>query len=222
MAGSWLWEERRTTLHDGAAAAYRRGYIELVWPRLAAEGARPLALFNGLIGAPATAFLSVTGYAGWDAYQELQRCDLPREASLMDLIHHEQVRVLEDCGVRPRAALDPADRRAVYGVRSFVLRPENWDEFVRDSAEGVWPRIESQGAAILGMFREIAATTPTDALLLTGYNGPAHWEATRGLEYARPADISAESWERAVELSRARAGLVLRSHVTLMTAHWPA
>ena len=222
MADGWLWEERRTTLHDGAAAAYRRGYLETVWPRLETEGARPLGLFNGLIGAPATAFLAVTGYPSYASYRELQDRGVPREPSLTELIHDERIRLLTDCGVRPKPALDPADRRAVYGVRSFVLRPERWDEFVRDSAEGIWPRIESQGAAILGMFREIAATYPTDALLLTGYNGPAHWEATRGLEYARPEYISAEEWARAVELSRARAGLVLRSHVTLMTAHWPA
>jgi len=221
-ADGWFWEVRRTSVNDGAAPAYRRGYLETVWPRLESAGARPLALFNGLIGAPVTAFLSVTGYPSFESYLAVQATAAPRDPALAALIHDESVRLMADCGERPRATLDPADRRAVYGVRSFVLPPESWDEFVHDSAAGVWPRIESQGACILGMFKDVGATTPTDALLLTGYNGPAHWEATRGLEYARPDSISADEWARAVELSRARAGLVLRSSVTLMSAHWPA
>lgn len=221
MADGWLWEERRTFLHDGAAANYRALYLKSIWPWLAARGARPLLLANGLIGAPATAFIAMTGYPDFATYTRIQEEFASAMPERADLIHEERVRLLRDCGERPRREPHVGDRRAVYGVRSFVIRARDWPEFVRLSVEGVWRRIETQDARILGMFRDIAATEPLDVLLLTGYHGPAHWEATRGFDYPPPPGYPTDEWQRAVELSRARARLLLRSSVTLMQAHWP-
>lgn len=216
-----LWEERRTTLRDGAAAAYCSLYLRTVWPGLQELGGRPLGLFNGLIGTPMTEFVAITGYRSVDDYAQAQRAGGPTVPGRAELVHSERVRLLRDCGVRPKAVTPVNDRRPVYGVRSFSIAPADWAEFVRLSAEGVWPRIESQGARILGMFRDLAATEPLDVLLLTGYHGPANWEAARGLNYPRPEDFPEDRWQRAIELSRARASLVIRSHVALMQAHWP-
>ena len=106
-------------------------------------------------------------------------------------------------------------------MRHFFVAEHDWPEFVETSSAGVWPRIESQGACILGMFRDLAAVEPLDVLLLTGYDGPAHWEATRGLEYSRPEGFTEEAWRRTGELARRRPALVQSSHVWLMRAHWP-
>lgn len=232
-----IWEERWTTLRPRSFAGYRALYLGHIWPLLAANGATPLGLFNALIGAPAEEALSVTGYQSLEHYAAMQadlgaaRPRLIEEAvrgealaefrALEQHVASERVRLVRDCGVRPKQETPIADRKPVYGVRHFSVAERDWPEFVETSAAGVWPRIESQGACILGMFRDLAAVEPLAVLLLTGYDGPAHWEATRGLEYARPAEFTEEAWQRTGELARRRPTLVRRSHVWLMRAHWP-
>jgi len=232
-----IWEERWTTLQPRAFAAYRTHCLDRIWPLLVANGATPLGLFNALIGASAEEALSVTGYQSLDHYAAVQ-ADLSaarprlldeavRGAALAEFgalerrVSGERVRLLRDCGVRPKPEPAIADRKPIYGVRHFFVAEHDWPEFVETSSAGVWPRIESQGACILGMFRDLAAVEPLDVLLLTGYDGPAHWEATRGLEYSRPEGFTEEAWRRTGELARRRPALVQSSHVWLMRAHWP-
>jgi hypothetical protein len=225
-----IFEQRRVVLNRGAFPAYRRYVHETLWPSLTSAGARPLCLLSGLIGAPNNETYLFTGFTDLAAWQHAQVLiagaspdDGGFEASYgvrQELIAEEQVRLLVDSGVRPKASIAADDRRRVYGMRRFWIRPTDWPEFVRHSAQGVWPRIEAQGACILGLFRDAAVTEPMEAVLLTGYHGPAHWEETRshGESSAGITAAMSEGSRRALE---DRTAMTLRSYVCLMSAHWP-
>jgi hypothetical protein len=234
VEASVIYEERRAVLQRGALDGYRRLMLGEVWPALAAAGARPLCLLSGLIGLPAEETYSFTGYpsmAEWEQAQRASAADAPDSAGMSgglraalarrsEMVTEEQVRLLHPSGPRPKPETPAADRRAVYGMRRFWIRPRDWDDFVRHSAEGVWQRIEAQDARILGLFRDAAATDPLAVTLLTGYHGPAHWEETRGWR-ERPAGFPDDLWDLGRRAGAARATITLRSYVCLMTAHWP-
>ena len=224
------YEERRVIVRRGSFPAYRRWVHETLWPMLSAAGARPLCLLSGLIGVPAEETYLFTGFPDLDAWTRGQQVltgltadggDAREGArARAELIVEEQVRLLLDSGVRPKAQTPETDRRPVYGMRRFWIQPADWPAFVRHSAEGIWPRIEAQDACILGLFRNAATTEPLECVLLTGYHGPAHWEETRATSeaFARLPDDLRDSDSHA---RTDRTAMTLRSYVCLMTAHWP-
>lgn len=231
-----IYEERRVTLARGGLAEYQRLWLEEIWPALTALGARPLCLLSGLIGMPVEETYAFTGFADAGGWQRLQRDtdEAPRgvdeavwsrlraiDARRAGLVAEESVHLLRPSALRPKLDTPPEDRRAVYGMRRFRLRATDWQDFVRFSSEGVWVRIEAQDARILALFRDAAATDPLEATLLTGYHGPAHWEETRFWR-ERPADVPEDVWETGRQHQHARNAITLRSHVCLMTAHWPS
>jgi hypothetical protein len=224
------------TLRPRRGRSFANDYLDTVWPYLEGRGAVPLCCLNGVIGASADEWLLVTGFGSLDDYAQVQ-ADLsvvasataaeagPVTAALQrrrDAVTSERIRLVTACAQRPKALLEPADRRDYYGVRHFYVGQPDRAEFVRTSADGVWPLIESQDARILGMFRDLAAADPLDVLLLTGYTGPAHWEATRGISYPRPDGFPADAWQAAKDAAAQRPALIQRSYVWLMRAHWPA
>lgn len=213
-----IYEEHTVLLATGALPAYRRHLLQVWWQRAEAAGQRPLCVLSGLIGAPAEEVHLFTGYPDAVAWEQAQE---PLEDSAQhELVLEERVRLWRPSAVRPKPATPPADRRAVYGMRRFTIRPRDWPDFVRHSAEGIWPRIEGQEACILGLFRDAAATDPLEATLLTGYHGPAHWEATRVVS-ERPAPAPATAWAREEPHRTGRQAMTLRTQVCLMRAHWP-
>jgi hypothetical protein len=168
---------------------------------------------SGLIGSPATEILQITrfsDYASWDAAQ----LDRP---SREGLVESEEVRLLRPIAARPKERLPEEDRRTVYGFRRFFTRATDLDEFAYCSGDGVWPRIEAQGACILGLWTTIARTDPQEVILLTGYHGPSHWEETRG-NLPMPEGFDPELWERGRKLGARRGELTLRSWVKLLAA----
>ncbi|MGI8549651.1 MAG: hypothetical protein ACR2PL_02475 [Dehalococcoidia bacterium] len=232
-----IYEERRVVLRRGALPEYQRLMLEEIWPALTGLGARPLCLLSGLIGVPATETYSFTGYRDateWGQLQLLPEGPAPSglESSAWTslqltlekraaLVEEERVRLLRPSGVRPVIETPVQDRRAVYGMRRFFIHPGDWPAFERNSSEGVWLRIEAQDARILGLFHDAARTEPLEVTLLTGYHGPAHWEATR-VTSAQPQQMSEELWELGRRAGAARNAITLRSFVYLMNAHWPA
>jgi hypothetical protein len=224
------YEERRVIVRRGAFRDYRRFVHDSLWPALTDAGARPLVLLSGLIGAPAEETYLVTGFPDLESWQ---RCQYVLTGTSPDdggvdsigerraaLIEDERARLLIDSGVRPKEQTPTSDRRAVYGMRRFWIRPADWPSFIRQSAEGIWPRIEAQDACIFGLFRDAAVTEPMEALLLTGYHGPAHWQETRATSesFAQIPDSLRVPDEQA---RSDRNALTLRSYVCLMAAHWP-
>lgn len=213
-----LYEVRRLVAERGAGPRLRAALLDQVWPTLEGAGIQPLCLLNGLIGVSAEEHLFVIGYQDSNAWQTAQPV-LPLPPP--ELVSAQDTRLYTPSEVRPKAAIPVEDRRAVYGVRRFRTGASDWPAFVRSSASGIWPRIERQGACILGLFREASAADPLDVLLLTGYHGPAHWQDTRTTS-GRPAGMPAALWQADTAARTERGGLTLDSYVALMTAWWPA
>ena len=133
----------------------------------------------------------------------------------MELVVDEEVRLLRSVSIRPKDVIEESDMRPFYGHRRFHIDPGDLDEFVHCSENGIWPRIESQGASILGLWTTVASTSPLEVTLLTGYHGPAHWEATR--QYGeRPDGMSEAMWEHSLGLHRRRSELSVKTWVRLM------
>lgn len=224
-----LYEERRVLLRRGAVRAYRELVHARLWPALMQADARPLALLTGLIGAPVEETYLFTGFADATAWRQAQsiitgadpeggaETEFARERG--SLIEQEAVRLLLPSGERPKEDTPLADRRTVYGMRRFTIAPTDWPAFVQHSATGIWPRIEAQGACILGLFRAAATTQPLEATLLTGYHGPGHWEATREGGSAM-AEVSPDLREANARGRSGRSAMTLTSSVRLMSAHW--
>lgn len=226
-----LYEERRLRFARGALPDFLRLTRECLRPLLQRQGAETLALLSGQIGLGAEEGCQINAFPSFDAWQRLQldsgssRPDWIDEpewsaiAAALDaraaLVQDEEVRLLSACSSRPRAQIDAEDRRAVYGLRYFSIKPESLGEFVQLSEEGVWPRIEAQGARILGLWRDAAATEPLRLTLLTGYHDAAHWQATRVFGQA-PAEFTAEARRQARDINLQRGCLTLHSHVYLM------
>ncbi len=209
-----IYEERHTSLDRGAFAAYLELCREQTWPAVAGQGGRVLCLMSGLIGAPATELLQVTAFPDFAAWERTQKVAASRRG---DLVEAEEVRLLRAIAARPKDVLPDDDRRAVYGYRRFSTRASDLEEFAMCSGEGVWPRIEAQGACILGLWTTMAATDPQEVILLTGYHGPAHWEETRG-NLPMPAGFDPELWQKGQRLGARRNELTLKTWVKLMRA----
>jgi len=209
-----IYEERRTRLRQGANEAYARLSREQTWPALEARGVRVLCLLSGLIGDPATAQIEITRYADLGAWAAAQA--VAREGRA-ELVERESVRLLRAISARPKHSLPVADHRPVYGYRRFFIRPGTLEEFAHRSEEGVWPRFEAFGCAILGLWTTVATTDPQEVVLLTGYNGPGHWEATRGA-LTMPEGYDRAACDRAREIGAGRGRLTLTSWVRLMRA----
>jgi hypothetical protein len=226
-----MWyEERRVVLRRGSLPAWRALVFDQLWPELRRAGTRPLCLLSGLIGAAAEETYLFTGFPDADSWLRCQpliagldpdtASDSGAQRARTDLIAEESARLLRASPVRPKDVTPETDRRAVYGMRRFWIAPGDWPRFVENSANGIWPRIESQDAAILGLFRDAATTDPLECTLLTGYHGPAHWEATRVREQP-PADLDPTLVTAETPRRLSRQAMTLRSYVRLMTAHWP-
>ena len=219
-----IFEERHITLRQSVQSEGQKvltDWIELCerrrWPAIQAHGGNVLCLLNGTMGAPQNQLLQVARFPDIDAWQAAQE-GIPPESG--DLSEREEVRLLTQVSSRPKPKVPEEDRRAVYGYRRFVIAPEDLAEFVHCSERGHWDRIETEGARILGMWATVAATTPLEVVLLTGYHGPAHWETTRGAR-PRPDGADEELWDRSSRLSLRRNELTLWTSMTLMRTIFP-
>lgn len=204
-----LYEERITRLNRGALPEYLR-YRAIVHE----NGGRLVCVMTGLIGSPAGEVLQITRYPDFESWQKAQAIAPARRA---EFVESEEVRLLRAIAARPKEALPDEDRRSVYGYRRFFIRGADLDEFAYCSGQGVWPRIEAQGACILGLWTTIASTDPQEVVLLTGYHGPGHWEETRG-NLPMPEGFDPELWERGQRLAARRNELTLKSWVNLLRA----
>ena len=106
----------------------------------------------------------------------------------------------------------------MYGCRRFIIDPADVSDFVDSSENGIWPRIESQGACILGLWTTIARTQPMEILLLTTYHSISHWEETR-VTSRQQDNVDQDLRQRESPLRERRADLSERTWVRLMRAH---
>ena len=64
----------------------------------------------------------------------------------------------------------------------------------------------------------MAATSPMEIVLATGYRSPSHWEQTR-YEGTRPLGVDRALWDNENAMRRRRVEMTLDSCVCLMRAH---
>ena len=197
----------------------REEYLRAVRDKLSAPSqasdGQVLCLLSGLIGDPANHFLRITRYSDLETWESAQTSD---ELGMAGLVNGEEVRLLRPIASRPRETIPLEDRRAIYGYRRILIKPSDLDEFVHCSEEGIWPRIESQGARILGLWTTVAASDPLEIVLMTGYHSPGHWDETR-YRGSRPNQVDEALWDREAPLRKRREEMAIRSWVRLMRAH---
>lgn len=207
-----IYEERRIIAKRGKADAYADLVRESIKPAYEENGGEIIALAQGMIGAPTEEIIQYARFSDLGSWQKAQES---LSVDRIDVLESEESRLMRSIATRPKAMIPSEDRRALYGYRRFYIDPKNQDDFVRYSEEGIWPRIERQGAAILGLWSPIAATTPQEIVLMTGYHSPTHWEQTRAYQ-PRPDEYDEESWERSRQMHAARYELPLRTWVCQM------
>ena len=207
-----IYEERDITLRLGRLQDYLQYCRDSVWPGLHDAGGRVLRLLGGLIGDPPTQLLQITSYAQLADWHNAQN-SFPTERD--EYVETEKVRLLRSVTSRPEVPLAPEDRRAIYAYRRLFIEPEGLTEFVRCSEEGVWPCMEAQGARVLSLWTTVAATAPFELILVTGYDGFAHWEETR-FDRGLPEGIDGELWEKGRALGARRRELTFTSSARLL------
>lgn len=144
-----IYEERTVTTRRGKVDEYVKLFREHIKPAIEAEGGEVLRMVSGLIGAPATELIAFTRFADIASWERAQG---QMSAERMGTVESEKVRLLRSIASRPKQVIPDEDGRAVFGYRRFLIDPTDLDDFVRYSEEGIWPRVEAQGASVLGLW----------------------------------------------------------------------
>lgn len=208
-----IYEERLISLQRRTLDAFVADFDQNVKPALEATGGETLCTLSAVIGDPVDEVMQVTRFSDYQAWEDAQKV---RAASTTGVFQSESVRLLKSIAIRPKAVIPAEDWRPFYGHRRFFISPDDLNEFVQCSEEGIWPRIDAQGGRVLGLWTTVAATSPMEIVLLTGYHGPAHWEETRAYGSDVPEGYDREMWERSKRLGAQRSLLPIRTWVRLM------
>ena len=207
-----IYEERRTVIEPKRV----QDYLRVVDDKMGhSNGEKVICRLSGLIGAPQNEFLQMTSYPDITSWEKAQRSHVH---DLEGIVQSEEARLLRTISSRPKEVIPTEDYRAVYGHRRFIINPSDIDEFVHCSEDGIWPRIESQGACILGLWTTVSSDFPMEITLITGYDSPSHWEETR-FGGTVPEGVYKDQWEKEQLLRQRRVDMSLRSWVRLMHAH---
>ena len=204
-------EERTVHLSQGQLSPYLEFIKNTISPSIRASGGRILCLLQGLIGSPSTKLLQMTQYENIEAWQLAQGAWTTNRE---EYIIQESTRILKPISSRPKEITPPEDRRAIYGYRKFTVSSSSIAEFTVCSEEGIWPRLEKDGACILGMWSNAESVSPSEVILLTGYNSLTHWESTRFTSESPTEDN--DLWNRESALRSRREQLTLQTFVEIM------
>ena len=208
-------EERKSVLlSQSKHGEYLSVCHNAIWPSIRASGGRVVCMLSGLIGKPASHILQMTSYNDLASWQTSQGAWSTERESFLE---EEAVRLLKPVSKRPKNIIPPEDRRPVYGYRKFFISPSDLAEFVTWSEEGIWPRLESLDACVLGMWTTMASASPLEVILLTGYHGVSHWEKTRfTYNQSDSSDLGDNIWDREIALRNRRIELTQNTWVELM------
>lgn len=206
-------EERLVHLSQGQLPQYLDLIRNTISPSIRASGGRILCLLQGLIGSPSTKLIQMTQFENIEAWQLAQGAwTVNREEHIIQ----ESTRILKPISSRPKEIVPPEDRRTIYGYRKFTISPSSITEFAVCSEEGIWPRLEKEGACILGMWSNAESVTPSEVILLTGYHSLDHWESTRF--HSESPNEKDDLWNRESALRSRREQLTLQTFVEIMTS----
>jgi len=206
-------EERSIILQRRTRDTFVSDFDQKVRPTVEANGGEVLCTLSAAIGDPDEDVLQMTRFPDYQAWEQAQAA---RAANPIGLFQSESVRLLKPVANRPKDVIPAEDLRAFYGHRRFFISPGDLDEFVDCSENGIWPRIHAQGASVLGLWTTVASTSPMEIVLLTGYDGPAHWEETRALQDDAPEGYDQKVWTHSRRKAAQRAQLTIRTWVRLM------
>ena len=206
-------EERLIHLNPGQLQQYLDLIRNNISPSIRASGGRIVCLLQGLVGSPNTKLIQMTQYENIEAWQLAQGA---WTAQREEYIVRESIRILKPISSRPKEIVPPEDRRAIYGYRKFIISPSSLAEFTVCSEEGIWPRLEKEGACVLGMWSNAESVSPSEVILLTGYHSLAHWEATR-FPIESPGENN-DLWNRESALRSRREELTLETFVEIMSS----
>jgi len=212
-----IYEERTVSVRRGRTQDYTKIFRDQVKPAIEAEGGEVLRLVSGLIGAPATEFIAISRFADFASWEKAQGRVTAAHPDLADITDSEQVRLLKSISSRPKQSIPAEDRRVVFGYRRFFIEPKDIDDFVRYSEEGIWPRVEAEGASVLGLWTPLASTAPLEIILLTGYHSATNWEQTR-VTHPMPDHFDEEMRQKCTEMYRLRYEMPNKTWVQLMQA----
>ena len=143
-----IYEERRITLKRGQVESFVAQFKESTLPAIRSHGGETLCTLSGLIGDPPEEMMQITAYPDMAAWTDAQDAF---GTSRMENIAIEAVRHLKPIAYRPKETIPDEDLRGFYGHRRFFISPDDLDEFVHCSENGIWSRIEAQDAQILGL-----------------------------------------------------------------------
>ncbi|MYC06495.1 MAG: hypothetical protein F4X57_04895 [Chloroflexi bacterium] len=210
-----IYEERRVIVDAKRLNEYLSVCQSDMFPAIRGAGGNVICQLSGLIGNPQNELVQITSWRSlysWEKAQSLSRIYLD------GLCQSEEVRLFRAISSRPKSVIPEGDRRPVYGFRRFFIQPGDLKEFVHCSENGIWPRIESMGASILGLWTTLAVASPMEIVLVTGYRSPSHWEQTR-YDAPRHLGVARELWDNENALRRRRVEMTQKSWVCLMQAH---
>ncbi|MQG50648.1 MAG: hypothetical protein FI695_01535 [SAR202 cluster bacterium] len=186
-------------------------------PNILKNNIKPICLLRGMIGKPASEFILISAYHDINAWEKYTH--LP---SLMnEKIVYKENNLLKPISNNKLMSYENNTLKNIYGYREFIIETKNVNTFVESSEKGIWPRVQSQGGRVLGLWSNITNSSQTRILLLTGYDSVSHWEGTRsanqyGLSFANAPEASKELTETEKLLRKNREDITISTTVNLM------
>jgi hypothetical protein len=204
-----IYDYRTIRIRRGAWREVADGVYGPARARATDAGGSVFGFFAGMIG-----FASDEGVlmSAWSDAEALASHADAVASAVPEIIEAAPQRLVPT--VRPLDATPPREPD-VYAHRWFWLQSQDWTEFARLSAEGIWPYFESDGCRIIGLWRSMEPGQPAKALLITRYPSVAHWERTRLQSPEPPPGADERLYRQAQEAGRRRNELTERSIVRL-------
>ena len=191
----------------------RKDYV----PNIIKNNIKPICLLRGMIGKSANEFILISAYDDINSWE--------RHTNLPPLVNermiYEENNLLKPISTNKFMSYENTTLKNIYGYREFIIETKNINAFVKSSEQGVWPRVQSQGGKVLGLWSNITNSSQTRILLLTGYDSVSHWEGTRsanqyGLSFANAPEAPKELTKTEKILRKTREDITINTTVYLM------
>ena len=186
-------------------------------PNIIKNNIKPICLLRGMIGKSANEFILISAYDDINSWE--------RHTNLPPLVNermiYEENNLLKPISTNKFMSYENTTLKNIYGYREFIIETKNINAFVKSSEQGVWPRVQSQGGKVLGLWSNITNSSQTRILLLTGYDSVSHWEGTRsanqyGLSFANAPEAPKELTKTEKILRKTREDITINTTVYLM------
>ena len=186
-------------------------------PNIIKNNIKPICLLRGMIGKSANEFILISAYDDINSWE--------RHTNLPPLVNermiYEENNLLKPISTNKFMSYENTTLKNIYGYREFIIETKNIKAFVKSSEQGVWPRVQSQGGIVFGLWSNITNSSQTRILLLTGYDSVSHWEGTRsanqyGLSFANAPEAPKELTKTEKILRKTREDITINTTVYLM------